>query len=66
MAGKRNFGTSHPFFRPLWIRVAITLVAALWSVFEFVSGSPFWGMVFGGFAALSVWGFFFDFDPDAS
>ena len=62
--GSRNFGTSHPFFKPLWIRVAVTLFASGWAIFEFVSGAAFWGVIFGGFAALCVWGFFFDFKPE--
>lgn len=56
--------TNHPFFKPLWIRLLVVAVAAGWSFFEFATGSPFWGVVFLGFAGISVWGFFFDFNPD--
>ena len=56
--------TDHPFFRPLWIRIAVVAVAAAWAAFEFWTGSPWWGGLFLVFAALSAWGFFVDFDPD--
>ena len=56
--------TDHPFFRPLWIRLLVTAVAAGWTMFEFAAGEIFWGMIFLAFTALSVWGFFIDFNPD--
>ena len=56
--------TDHPFFRPLWIRVAVVAVAAGWGGFELWTGSPWWGALFLAFAALSAWGFFVDFDPE--
>ena len=43
----------------------MTLFTGGWAVMEFMSGAMFWGMIFGGFTALCIWGFFFDFDPDA-
>ena len=33
-------------------------------MFEFAAGEIFWGMIFLAFTALSVWGFFIDFNPD--
>jgi hypothetical protein len=59
----------HPFFRPLWRRVAVVAVCVAWSIFEFATGAPFWGMIAGGFAAYAVWQFFFLYkpaDPDAA
>ncbi|TIT56050.1 MAG: DUF3329 domain-containing protein, partial [Mesorhizobium sp.] len=32
----------HPFFRPLWRRIAVVAVCLAWSVIEFASGTPFW------------------------
>ena len=52
--------TRGEFFRPLWIRIAVFVIAAGWSAVEFYTGSPFWGMIAGGFAAVGLWGFFFD------
>ena len=60
----RLLDTNHPFFRPLWRRVAVFAVAAGWSLFEFVNGSAVWGAVFAAFAAMSFYGFFIDFRPD--
>lgn len=57
------FDFNDPFFRPLWLRIAIVLVAGGWGVFEFVSGSPFWGTLFVGAAALAFHGLFIAFDP---
>lgn len=56
--------TDHPFFRPLWIRILIVLMAGGWAVFEFWAGSVFWGAVFLAFCGLSVWGFFIDYKPE--
>ena len=56
--------TDHPFFRPLWIRIAVVAVAAGWGGFEIWTGSPWWVAIFLAFAALSAWGFFVDFDPE--
>jgi hypothetical protein len=58
--------TDHPFFRPLWIRVAIVLFTAAWTAFEVWSGSLFWAGLVGLFTVLSFYGFFIDFDPDGT
>lgn len=58
--------TNHPFFKPLWIRILVVAIAAAWGVFEFASGSAFWGTLFLGIAAYAAWGFFIAFDPDAA
>jgi hypothetical protein len=50
----------HPIFRPLWVRILVVAVAAGWAVVEFVTGSPFWGMLFGGMAAYAGWKFFLE------
>ena len=49
----------HPFFRPLWRRVAVTAVCAAWTVFEFAANSPFWGMIALAFTGYAVWQFFY-------
>jgi len=36
-----------------------------WGIFEFLTATPFWGMLFCGLGAYSVWQFFFDGWPDA-
>jgi hypothetical protein len=42
----------HPFFRPLWRRVAVVAVCLVWALVEFLGGAPFWGILFG---ALGLW-----------
>ena len=48
------------FFRPVWKRVAVVLVCIGWSIFEFASGTPFWGIIFGGIGVYALWQLFFD------
>ncbi len=61
---KDFFGTNHPFFRPLWRRVVVTLLVGGWTVVEFVNGAQFWGMLFAALTGAAIWGFFIDFNPD--
>lgn len=46
------------FFKPLWRRIAVTAVCALWSAFEFANGQTFWGVLTGAIAAYAAWIFF--------
>ncbi len=48
----------HPFFIPLWRRVAIVAVCLAWGVFELVMGNTIWGLLFGGIGGLAAWHFF--------
>jgi len=57
------FDLDHPFFKPLWLRVAIVVVCLGWAAFEFVGGSPFWGILFGAIGVYSAYRFFVSFDP---
>jgi len=59
------FDLNHPFFRPLWRRIAIIAVCFGWGIFEFAMGAPFWGTLFLGLGVYCIWGFLFDFKPDA-
>lgn len=54
---------SHPFFKPLWRRIAIVATCVIWTGVEFYYGTPMWGMLFAGLGALCIWQFFFDFNP---
>lgn len=54
----------HPFYRPLWRRVAICVVTIAWAVFEFAwSGDGFWQMIAGATAAYCVWAFLIAYKP---
>ena len=57
------FDLDHPFFKPLWLRIAIVAVTLGWAAFEFVGGSPAWGILFGGLGALAAYRFFVTFKP---
>ncbi len=48
-------GSEHPWFRPLWRRVAVVVFCAVWAAFELYSGEPFWATIFGGMAAYALW-----------
>ena len=61
---KKFLDTDHPVFRPLWVRVLIVALCAGWAVLEFVTGSPFWGVLFLGLGAYAAWGFFVTFGRD--
>ncbi len=56
----------HPFYKPLWRRVAIVAFCLAWSIFEFVTGTPFWGVLSGAIGLYCGWQFFvvFDAKPD--
>lgn len=51
------FDFDHPSFKPLWVRVAVVVSCIAWGVFEFVTGAPFWGVLFTGIGAISAWRF---------
>jgi hypothetical protein len=61
---KKFLDTDHPMFRPLWVRIVIVAICAGWGIMEFVTGAPFWGIIFLALGAYAAWGFFVDFDPD--
>lgn len=59
----RLFDFNDPFFKPLWIRIAVVALSALWGVFELVSGNNFWGLLFLAIAAVAFHGLFIAFAP---
>ena len=48
----------HPFFEPLWIRIAVVVVCVAWGLFEFSTGAVFWGVLFTGVGLFAAWNFF--------
>jgi hypothetical protein len=56
----KAFDLQVDFFLPVWRRIAVVAVCAVWSVFEFIALAPFWGVVFGAIGIYAVWQFFFD------
>ncbi|MBR2692164.1 MAG: DUF3329 domain-containing protein [Aquamicrobium sp.] len=59
-----NKDNQHPFFRPLWRRLAVIAVCVIWSAVEFAVGTPFWGTLVGGMAVYAVWTFLISYKPD--
>lgn len=50
--------SDHPFYRPLWRRLAIIAITALWAALEIFRGSePLWMVLAGGAFAYSLWTF---------
>ena len=62
---KKFLDTDHPMFRPLWVRILIVAICVGWAIFEFTTGSGFWGVLFLALGAYAAWGFFVAFDPGA-
>ncbi|MEZ5913836.1 MAG: DUF3329 domain-containing protein [Paracoccaceae bacterium] len=54
------FDFHDPFFNPLWIRITLFAICIGWAVFEFATGSPFWGILFGATGLAAGWKFFID------
>ena len=55
---------NHPFFAPLWRRVAIVAVTLGWALFEFVAASPTWGVIFLAVGLYCVYELFIAFGRD--
>ena len=54
------------FFRPLWIRVLVTGIVAVWFVLEAVlSHDQLWMGITAGGVVYCVWNFFLRFPKDA-
>lgn len=45
----------HPFFRPLWRRIAVVVFCAAWAAWELYNNQPFWATLAGGMAAYAAW-----------
>ncbi|MCY4462411.1 MAG: hypothetical protein OXC26_18765 [Albidovulum sp.] len=54
MSSKRkNFwDIRSPVLRPLWLRISIVAVCAVWTIVELLSGSLFWTIIFGAAAVF--------------
>jgi hypothetical protein len=53
----------HPFFRPLWRRVAVVAVCLGWAAVELSGGAVFWAILFGAVGVYCAHQFFVAFDP---
>lgn len=57
------FDFDHPFFRPLWLRVAIVGACLGWAALEIATGSPGWGVMFGAVGLYAGYRLFVTFAP---
>ena len=63
MSRKPLLDLQHPWFIPLWRRVAVTAVCLFGTVMEIFVGGPFWLLLFGAITIYCVYSFFFAFNP---
>ena len=49
------FDTSHPMFRPLWVRLLICATLFIWTGVEWVVGSQTWMVIVGAMGLISVY-----------
>lgn len=59
----RSLDVQSRFFIPLWRRVALVGLCALWAFFEWASGNLGWALLFGAIGAYCAHQFFIAFDP---
>ena len=55
----------HPFYRPLWVRVAVVAAVALWFGFEaWQANSGLWIAIAGGMLGYAIYTFFITYPGD--
>ena len=57
------FDVQTSFFRPLWRRIAATVVCLAWAATELAAGAVMWAMLFGAAGIHLAWQFFVVFRP---
>jgi hypothetical protein len=53
------------FFRPLWRRIAVIALCAIWAGFELWHGEQLWIVITLGLTAYAVWAFLITFPKEA-
>lgn len=54
---------SHPFYRPLWIRLLVVGSCAAWTGVEAYARQPFWAVITGAAALYSAYMLLFAYKP---
>ena len=62
----RNNDANHPFFLPLWRRVATLVVCAIWLACEIFFGDQMFAVIAAGILAYGIWSLLIAFDPEAA
>lgn len=52
------FDPSHPFYRPIWRRMAIVAATAGWALVEYRNDAPIWALLFAAISGWCAWFFF--------
>ena len=56
-------GSEHPWFAPLYRRIAVISVCLLWLVLEAISGEPIWQAISLSAFAYSLWALLIGYRP---
>jgi hypothetical protein len=57
----------HPFYRPLWRRIAIVVVTGGFTAFEaFYTRDGFWTVIFAAAFIYSLWAFLINYKPTST
>lgn len=51
---------AHPFFKPIWRRVAVVCVCAFMALLELTNNAPVWAVIFAAMGGVSYWKLFLD------
>ncbi|MGK9051963.1 DUF3329 domain-containing protein [Neorhizobium sp. CSC1952] len=51
---------NHPFYEPLWRRLLIPVVCAVWAVFELYAGEPIWAIIVGAMGIYATYKLFME------
>lgn len=57
------FDLDDDFYRPVWVRIAITLASIGWGLVELANGNIFWATLFIGIGLYVGYRFFVTFNP---
>jgi hypothetical protein len=55
----------HPFYKPLWRRIALVAFTGAWAAYEIIVGrDPLWMVLTGGLCAYAAWNFLITWPKD--
>lgn len=55
--------TSHPFLDPLWRRIVLIAVCAVWAIIEFMNGNMFWFSMVGALTVYGAYSYLYAYTP---
>jgi len=53
----------HPFFRPLWRRIAVVALCVFWTAIEFYNGDQLWLTITAGMTLYAVYVYLWAYRP---